>query len=119
MNKVINITHNGEQYKLEYDRMTIKMLEKAGFNYEEFLEKPMTNIDLAFTAGFIKNHPKISQLVIDEIYSSCHDKEKLIANIKLMIDDCYESLLSEPEKDSGNTSWEVVDLTPKKVENQK
>lgn len=119
MNKQINITHNGETYTLEFTRTTVKMLEQNGFKYEEFLDKPMSNVELAFTAAFIKNHPKIQQITIDEIYDSCKDKDKLIASLKVMIDDCYESLLRDPEDDSGNTTWEMVDLTPKKkVTNQ-
>ena len=116
MNRYINITHNGETYKLEFTRDTIKLLEQQGFNYEDFITKPMTNIELAFTAAFIKNHPKIQQITIDEIYDGCKNKDKLIANLRVMIDDCYESLLREPEDDSGNTTWEMVDLTPKKTE---
>ena len=116
MNTQIKITHNGESYVLEYDRYTIKLLEKSGFNYNEFLEKPMTNIELAFTAAFIKNHPNTKQSVIDEIYSESKDKAKLIAVITKMINDFYDSLLADPEDDSGNTTWEIVDLTPTKKE---
>lgn len=116
MNKYINITHDGETYKLEYNRDSIKRLENAGFKYEEFLDKPMNNVELVFTAAFIKNHPKVQQVTIDEIYNGCKDKSKLMATLNLMINDCYESLLGEPEDDSGNTTWEMVDLTPKKKE---
>lgn len=116
MNTTINLTYNDEKFTLEFDRTTIKMLEKAGFKYEEFLEKPMTNIELAFTAAFIKNHPNTKQTTIDEIFEGCKDKNKLIAVISKMINDCYESLLSEPEDDSKNVQWEVMDLTPAKKE---
>ena len=34
--------------------------------------------------------------------------------IEEMIEETYDSLLSEPEGDEGNVSWEVVDLSPKK-----
>lgn len=116
MNTFIKITHNGEEYKLEFDRATIKMLESAGFNYQEFLEKPMTNIELAFTAAFVKNHPKIKQTVVDEIYNGAKDKTGLVAAISKMISDFYEALLADPEEDTGNVNWEMVDLTPTKKE---
>ena len=120
MNTQIKITHNGDEYVLEFDRYTIKMLEKAGFNYSEFLDKPMTNIELAFTAAFIKNHPNVKQITIDEIYQETKDKTKLVAVLTKMINDFYDSLLADPDDDSGNTTWEVVDLTPQKKEtNQK
>lgn len=116
MNTQIKLAYKGVAYVLEYNRMAIKMLESAGFRQDEFLEKPMNNIELAFTALFIKNHPKTKQVLIDEIFDKCRDKNALIANITIMIQECYDSLLADPnEEDSeGNATWEVVDLSPKK-----
>ena len=117
MNTKINLTYDGVDYTLEYDRMTIKLLEGTGFQYEEFMSKPMTNVDLAFTAAFVKNHPKTPQNTIDAIYKSCPDKDKLIATISKMINECYESLMSEPSKDDlKKVTWETVDSTPLKKE---
>lgn len=116
MNNQIKITHDGVEYTLEFDRTTIKMLENAGFKYDEFLEKPMTNIELAFTAAFIKNHSKMKQVEIEEIYNELPNKQEFVPLLGKMISDFYDSLLAEPEDNSGNTKWEVVDLTPKKTE---
>lgn len=117
MNTKINLTYNGEPYVLEFDRMTIKLLEATGFNYEDFMAKPMTNVDLAFTAAFVKNHPKTPGTIIEEIYNSCPDKAKLIGTISKMINECYESLLSEPDEEkSKKVTWETEDSTPLKVE---
>lgn len=117
MNTKINLTYEGEKYTLEFDRMTIKLLEGTGFQYEEFMAKPMTNVDLAFTAAFIKNHPNTPTTTIEAIYESCPDKSKLIGTISKMINECYESLTSEPDKEqSKKVTWETVDSTPLKVE---
>ena len=61
MNTKINLTYNGENYTLEYDRTTVVLLENSGFKLDEFLEKPMANIELAFAGAFMKNHRKVSQ----------------------------------------------------------
>lgn len=114
MNTQIKLTHNGIDYVLEYNRYSIKVLEEAGFVYDEFLAKPTKNIELAFAALFIKNHPKTPQTTIDEIYASCKDKKGLIAAMNTMINESYDSLLAEPEDESGNVTWEVVNLAPKK-----
>lgn len=116
MNTKINLTYDGQSYVLEYDRMSIKMLEKAGFQYEAFLEKPLTNIELAFAGAFIKNHPKVQQNVVDNIYQQCGNKQQLIGALSKMINECYETLLSDPEDNSGNATWEMVDLSPAKKE---
>lgn len=112
MNTKINLTYNGETYTLEYNRMAVKLLEQNGFELEEFLKKPMTNIELAFTGSFIKNHKNVNQTTIDKIYNSCKSKKDLIVSLQRMIQETYESLLSD--SDEGNVSWEVVDLSPKK-----
>ena len=116
MNTKINLTYKDEKYCLEFNRETVKLLEKNGFKIDEFLDKPMNNIELVFTAAFVKNHSKIKQTLVDEIYKSCPDKTKLIATLQKMIDECYDSLFEEPSTDEGNVSWEVVDLSPKKKE---
>ena len=115
MNTKINLTYKGETYTLEYDRMSVKLLEANGFVLEEFLEKPMSNVEMAFSGAFIKNHKKVKQTTIDEIYKKLKGKKELIVQLQKMISECYESLLEEPEEDDeGNATWEVVDLSPEK-----
>lgn len=114
MNTKINLTYKGVDYTLEYNRMSVKLLENNGFTLEEFSKKPMSNIEMAFAGAFIKNHKKTPQSTIDEIYKLCKDKDSLIETITKMITECYESLMEEPEDDEGNISWEVVGLEPKK-----
>lgn len=113
MNTKINLTYEGERYVLEYNRTAVKMLEANGFELEAFTKKPMSNIEMVFAGAFIKNHRKVSQNIIDQIYASCPDKDGLVANLINMINECYDSLMSEPESDEGNVSWEVVGLKPK------
>ena len=114
MNTKINLTYKGETYTLEYNRTAIVLLENNGFNLDDFLKKPMSNIELAFDGAFIKNHPKLSQTTIDEIYKNVTNKKSLISILHKMITESYDSLLEEPENgDEGNATWEVVDLSPK------
>ena len=113
MNTTINLTYKGEVFTLEYDRMSVKLLENAGFVLDEFLTKPMNNIELAFAGAFLKHHKKLPQTKIDEIFAECKDKSKLVTTLSKMIQETYDSLLDEPSGDEGNVSWEVVDLSPK------
>lgn len=115
MNTKINLTWNGETYTLEYNRTAVRMLEQSGFVLDEFLKKPMTNIELVFAGAFIKNHNKVQQKVIDEIFAKLPNKDELLVQLQKMIQETYESLLEEPEEGAeGNASWEVIDLSPKK-----
>lgn len=113
MNTKITLTYKGTPYTLEYDRMGVKLLENAGLSIDEFLEKPMTNIELAFSGAFMKNHKSTPQTTIDAMFNGCKDKTKLIGVLQQMIRETYDSLLEDGNDDEGNVSWEVVDLSPK------
>ena len=113
MNTKINLTYKDIPYVLEYDRTTIKTMESNGFVVDEFINKPMSNIELAFAGAFLKNHRKTNQTIVDEIYEKCPNKKELVETLVRMIQETYESLFEEPNGDEGNATWEVVDLTPK------
>lgn len=113
MNTRINLTYKDVPYTLEYDRMAIKAMEANGFSVEEFIKKPMSNIELAFAGAFIKNHRKTKDNIITEIYSKCPNKDDLVSALVTMIQETYEAFFDEPEGDEGNAQWEVVDLKPK------
>lgn len=116
MNTKIELTYKDVNYTLEYSRASVKILEANGFKVDEFLEKPMTNIDLVFQGAFIKNHSKTPVAVINEILEGCPNKNELIVTLKKMIDETYESLLAEPvEGAAGNVTWKTLDLSPKKT----
>lgn len=115
MNTKINLTYKGVPYCLEYDRMGVKTLEANGFVIEEFLKKPMSNIEMVFAGAFIKNHRKIKSSLVEEIYSKCPNKDDLIETLAKMIEETYNALFDEPtDGEEGNAEWEVVDLSLKK-----
>lgn len=114
MNTKINLTYQGVPYTLEYDRMSVKTLEANGFVIEEFLKKPMSNIEMVFAGAFIKNHRKTKSSLVEEIYTKCPNKDDLITTLAKMIEETYDVLFDEPtDGDEGNAEWEVVDLSLK------
>lgn len=114
MNTKITLTYKGVPYTLEYDRMAVKTLEANGFSIEDFIAKPMSNIELAFAGAFIKHHRRTKQELIMEIFDKCPDKEGLTKALITMIQETYDALFEEPKSDEGNATWEVMDLSPKK-----
>ena len=114
MNTKINLTYKDVPYTLEYDRNSIKVMEANGFTVEEFIKKPLSNIELAFAGAFIKNHRKTKETIITEIYNKCPNKNDLVTALVSMIQETYEAFFDEPEGDEGNAKWEVVDLSPVK-----
>lgn len=110
MSTKIEFSYKGKEYTLEYNRMAIKFMESQGFNANKFDEQPMTMVDLAFTGAFIKNHQRISQQEIEEIYTLFKNKQELNATLVKMIRETYETLFdnNEDEDDSKNIEWKIV-----------
>lgn len=109
MNKQIKFEDNGTKYILEYNRESIEILERQGFNVKEMTEKPMTMLPLAFQGLFYKNHRNVKKSFVDECYKRFKDKDKLIELMAEMIMETYNSLTSDEDTgDKGNIEWEIV-----------
>lgn len=109
MNKKIEFEDDGKKYILEYNRESIEILERQGFNVKEMTEKPMTMLPLAFQGLFYKNHRNIKKSFVDEYYKRFTDKSKLIEAMAEMIMETYNSLTSDEDAgDKGNIEWKIV-----------
>ena len=47
---------NEKDYILEYNRDSIKWLEREGFDLNEFIKKPVTYMDIIWESLFVKNY---------------------------------------------------------------
>lgn len=106
MSKNITITHNDRKYVLEFDKATVKTMERAGFVLEKVGEMPATMIPMLWQGAFVKNEPRLSANVKEEIFDNMSNKTDLI--LKLM--ELYEDTLSglfEDNENSKNSSWEA------------
>lgn len=111
MNTKITFEKDDKKYILEYDRKSVAAIEKAGFNINEFADKPMTMLPLAFKGLFIKNHKFVSEAFIEECFDNFKNKDKLIETIGTMLAETYETLQSNTDEkgnDLGNIEWETV-----------
>lgn len=88
--KKIELTYNGKQYTLEFNRRTVSKLEKAlradGINLVEMTENEnekanplelVSIVDTVFTYAFKMHHPDLTQDVIDTIFEKMGNKEQL------------------------------------------
>ncbi|HIS12712.1 MAG TPA: DUF5055 domain-containing protein [Candidatus Onthocola stercoravium] len=111
MSKQIKLNYDNKEYILEYNRKAVSDIETLGFSMSELRNKPATMIPLMVQGAFLMHHAKIRMDEVTEIYNSINDKSKFINAISDMINDCYQSLLSEDSenKDNGkNVSWEIM-----------
>lgn len=108
MSKKIEFEYQNKSYCLEYNRDAIKWMESQGFNYSEFVKKPITMSEIAFQGAFVMNHKNIRMAEIQEIYESLADKTVLNTTLLEMVQETIDDLYSDKKEDGKNVGWKVV-----------
>ena len=105
MGKQLNFKYQDKEYCLEYNRRSVEMMERNGFNAEDINSKPMTTLPALFAGAFLANHRYVKQSVIDEIFSKMTNKSELIGKLAEMYNEPIMTLIDEPEDIEGNVEW--------------
>lgn len=106
MAKKISIAYNDKTYTLEFNRATVSEMEREGFDVTSIDTKPMTLLPKLFSGAFRMHHRFVKQTLIDEIFDSISNKDKLIAALAELYNEPMLALLSDPEDKQGNATWE-------------
>ena len=94
--KVLKLKINDKDYSLCMDRETIKWLERMGFTYEEFTQKPITYRELLWECLFIRNHPEVSHnlaIKLMDTYAKEHG-ETMVNKVVKFANDEYISFIN-------------------------
>jgi len=102
----IKLTHGKNEYILTYNRASVKIMERKGFDVTTMGSKILTQTEQIFNGAFIANHGDLKVSEIEEIFVSVKDKNGLIGKLGEMLNETYSSLMEDPEK-NGST-WEEV-----------
>ena len=111
-NKHIDFTYDGKDYTLEFDRASVRQMERTGFRVGDIYDKPATAIPDLFAGAFNKNHPTVKREKRDKIYEALTGKQTLLDMLIDMYNETLESLIDE---ESGNVSW-TPSWTPTETE---
>lgn len=103
--KSITFKYNNNTYTLTYTAESVRQMEAAGFDTDNFGTKTLTNTEMLFRGAFIEKHPTISDDLVKEIWKSIPRKKEIIRALVMMYNDPITSLFDEPE--SGETEWKV------------
>ena len=105
--KQLVLTHKGKRYTLEYNRNSIRQMERQGFkiNYSEGM--PMSTVTALFNGAFLMHHRNIDPNTLDALYDTVPNKESFIQKLSEMYSEPMLALVSDPEDNEGNTTWEA------------
>lgn len=104
----IKLVHKDKEYILEFSRNTAKAIEERGFNLELIVNQPNKMIPLLVQGAFMKNHPTLKQVKLDEIYMAQTQKGGLIEALATMYAETVNSLLGNDEEEGKNATWEMI-----------
>ena len=106
--KKITFTYEGKGYTLEFDRKTVKLLERRGFNVNDLDAKPLTLLPQLFWGAFQKHHKGITQETTDAILMSVANRDTLFGKLSEMYIEPINALLGEDEAEDaeGNVNWD-------------
>ena len=106
MSKKIKLSYEGKEYTLEYTRNTALALEQSGFVLSDVRNKPVSSLVTLFNGAFVANHRRLEGSVVEKIFDSLKDKEKLLAALVGMYDETVSSLMDSTD-DEGYATWEM------------
>lgn len=107
----INLKYDGKTYPLTYTRESVRRMENAGFDIQEFAngKRPATLTEQLFEGAFMAQNRKVSRKVISEIFEHIEDKTDLVAALVEMYANTLSSLIGDETPDDGKkASWEAV-----------
>ena len=107
MAKAIKYTYDGEEYILEFTRESVRTIENAGFNVQDYRAKPLTTGEVLFQGAFLAKHRKIKPAVMEQMWKNTENKEDLLSTLIEMYADTVDSFMDEPsEANTKKATWE-------------
>lgn len=110
MAKKVTIPYNGKTYVLEYDRTSVKTMEKSGFKVNAVDSMPVTMVEMLFRGAFLMHHSSIKGATIEKIYDQLRSRDRLVKTLVEMYVEAYTSLFGDDEEDEeGNPGWGMTE----------
>lgn len=110
MNKKIELSYEGVDYTLEYNREAVEFMEANGLRIKEIQEKPVSMVGILWKGAFYKNHSNEKLEKIQEIYEHIPKRAELNAALSAMFYETYAVLIGnsdEKEENSKNIEWKM------------
>lgn len=95
MNKCV-IEIGDKEYTLCLTRQSVKEIETKGFNIQNFLEKPVTYMDILWYGGFIANHSSVNPNLAAKLLETYQEEGGDVAEVINFLADEYSNFVNAP-----------------------
>lgn len=89
-----SITIKDKEYTIQVNRESVMWLENNGFDITEFDKKPLTYIELLWTAGFIMNHNEVNPNLALKLMDSFVEEGGDVSEIAKFVIEEYQSFIN-------------------------
>jgi len=89
-----SITIKDKEYTIQLNRESVTWLEAAGFDVSKFDSKPLTYIELLWTAGFIMHHNEVNPNYALKLMDSYREEGGDVAEIAKFVIEEYQTFIS-------------------------
>lgn len=105
----IRMTVEGKEYKLGFDRDSVKRMANKGFSFTKYMDAPIERATELFDGAFYINDITVPQEVKDAIWESVEDKETLCEKLIELYADVINKTFAAPGANAKKVTWEVAD----------
>lgn len=105
MEKTLNFTIDGKEYKLAFTRATVMATENMGFNLADVVRKPICSLTYLWRGAFLANHDTLTIAEVDAIFTKI-EKEGLLDALLELYRAPVESLFDE-DNEKNAVKWTI------------
>lgn len=105
MEKTLNFTVDGKDYKLAFTRNTVVATENMGFVIADVYKKPIGMIQILWRGAFLANHNTLTIAEVDDLFDKI-DKEGLMDALLELYRAPVESLFDE-DNEKNAVKWTI------------
>jgi hypothetical protein len=97
-----------KEYTLCLTREAVKEIEKLGFNIQDFMNKPITYMDLLWYGGFIPKHKTVSQNLSLKIMETYKEEGGDINEVIEFLASEYSNFVNAPTDTKAKKKAKIV-----------
>lgn len=89
-----SINIKDKDYTIQLNRESVMWLEGAGFNVVDFDKKPVTSVELLWTAGFIMNHSEVNPNLALKLMDTYKEEGGDVSEVAKFVLEEYQSFIN-------------------------
>ena len=87
---------NGKEYVICLTREAVKKIESMGFNIQNYIEKPLTMMDILWFGGFVHNHPDVNPNLAVKLLEAYQEENGDVEEVVNFLAEEYSNFVNAP-----------------------